>query len=395
MTKGGLAGALALALAVPVLSGETAPLAVDVPGTGASLRQAQATLDAARQRAARLDQFAREASASADRTRQEAAAVAARIQTSEAEIALARARIAVLERDRAALRRDLARRQEPIVRLTAALELMARRPLGFSLLRRQSLGDMVHTRAVLESVVPEVRRRTAGLRGDIARARSLEEREHQAIAGLARSAADLAQRQRDLATIESRQRIAERAAHGDASREGDRVLALAEETHDLGKLVDRLHQDAALAARLAALPGPVPRPDRRGVQPPDLASTPSSRARFTWIMPVAGQLVTGFGEPGPAGTANGLTLAVGGGAEVVAPAAGRIAFAGPYRGFGRIVIIEHDDGWSSLVTDLGRLDVTVGQMVVQGSPLGASGPGRSSLRVELRKDGRPVNPLRP
>jgi septal ring factor EnvC (AmiA/AmiB activator) len=57
------------------------------------------------------------------------------------------------------------------------------------------------------------------------------------------------------------------------------------------------------------------------------------------------------------------------------------------------VIIEHDGGWTSLVTNLGRLDVNVGETVVQGAPLGAAGPGRPTVTVELRKDGAPINPL--
>jgi murein hydrolase activator len=57
------------------------------------------------------------------------------------------------------------------------------------------------------------------------------------------------------------------------------------------------------------------------------------------------------------------------------------------------VIIEHDEGWSSLITNMGRLDVEVGARVVQGSPLGLSGPGRPIMSVELRKDGSAVNPL--
>ena len=82
------------------------------------------------------------------------------------------------------------------------------------------------------------------------------------------------------------------------------------------------------------------------------------------------------------------------GAQVVAPAAGRVAFAGPYRGYGRIVIIEHPGGWTSLVTGLARTDVAVGEQVVGGGPLGIAAQASPEITLELRRDGEAVNPLR-
>jgi septal ring factor EnvC (AmiA/AmiB activator) len=70
-----------------------------------------------------------------------------------------------------------------------------------------------------------------------------------------------------------------------------------------------------------------------------------------------------------------------------------VVFAGAYRGYGQIVIIEHPAGWSSLVTGLSTLDVAVGDQLVGGSPLGVTGPGQPLVTLELRKDGQPVNPL--
>jgi len=70
-----------------------------------------------------------------------------------------------------------------------------------------------------------------------------------------------------------------------------------------------------------------------------------------------------------------------------------VAFAGPYQGYGSIVIIEHGGGWTSLVTGLATLDARVGKAVLAGSPLGRAGPGRPVLSLELRKDGAPLNPL--
>jgi len=255
----------------------------------------------------------------------------------------------------------------------------------------------VWLRATLETMVPEVTRRTATLRSEIAHGRQLQDAARAQEASLERSQRDLAARQQELVTIESRQRIASRAATGNAGRESDRVLALAEQTRDLGALVNQLEADDSLAARLAALPGPMPRPadptSAAHVMRDEPASAGPPLVRFAGILPAAGRLLSGFAETSATGSQHGVVLAPAPLAQVVAPAAGRIAFAGPYRGFGHIVIIAHDGGWSSLVTGLGRVDVAVGQMVVQGAPLGVAEPGHPRMSVELRKDGTPVNPM--
>ena len=104
--------------------------------------------------------------------------------------------------------------------------------------------------------------------------------------------------------------------------------------------------------------------------------------------------MTGFGARQGSSTSTGVTLAPGPGAQVIAPAAGRVAFSGPYRGYGRIVIIEHSGGWTSLVTGLARTTVEVGEMLVAGAPLGIAAQASPQVTVELRSDGAPVNPLR-
>jgi septal ring factor EnvC (AmiA/AmiB activator) len=109
---------------------------------------------------------------------------------------------------------------------------------------------------------------------------------------------------------------------------------------------------------------------------------------------VTGQILAGFGSFTDNGVpSQGITIAPRGGAQIVAPAGGRVAFAGPYRGFGRIVIIEHAAGWTSLITGLARTDVAVGEQLVAGAPLGIAGPSRPKVTLELRRGGTPVNPL--
>ena len=393
MRRAILAGALA-ALLAGALAAQPRP--ADRGQADVALAEATRALADARARAERLDREADAATEAAERTARDAAALAAKIQQAEAEIGLARVRIAMIERDRQDLRDRIARRQEPLVRLTAALQLMARRPLAFSLMRAETLGETVWLRATLETALPQVAARTAALRAEIEHGRQLQAQARAEADTLTRASHDLAARRNQLVALESRQRIASRAAEGNAARETDRVLALAEQTRDLSGLVQQLSNEDGLAARLAALPGPVTRPDNLGASRLMLSAPVQSGpplVRFAGILPVTGRLVAGFGEATPTGAQRGIRLAPAPGAQAVAPAAGRIAFAGPYRGFGHIVIITHDGGWSSLVTGLARLDVQVGDQVVQGAPIGTAEPAGGEVTVELRHDGTPVNPM--
>ena len=387
--------ALALGGAAP-----DAPLADDPTETRAALRDALAESRAAQARSARLERAAEAARDAAERTAREAAALAARIQQAEAAIAVAETRLALATRERAALREELGREQQPVVHLTAALQQFSRRPLALSVLRPGSVQDAVYLRAMLDSAVPQVQARTAGLRTRLARSRALREEALAAASDLRAEQSRLAARRSELAALETRQRLASRAASGNADREAERALALAEEARDLDALMDELTRAGGLRARLAALPGPLLRPARPGdARLAGVEEAPSPQPTFAgapapYLLPVTGRTVLGFGALRGESASSGVTLAPRPGAQVVAPAAGRVAFAGPYRGYGRIVIIEHAGGWTSLVTGLARSDVSVGERLVAGAPLGIAAQARPQITLELRREGVPVNPLR-
>jgi len=389
----------ALFVAMPATQAARSVLLVEPAEAEAQLARAARESRLAQARAARLTRASEAATEAATRTATEAAALAARIQQAEADIEVARARYTIVRGKRAALTARLAEKQEPTARLAAALQTAARRPLALSALQPGSLKEVVYVRAVLDSAVPQIRARTAGLRAELDRGRALESDAARALASLKDSETALRQRRSELAALENRQRLASRNARGAALREAERALALAEEARDLDGLVARLDDVAALRRELAALPGPVLRPANLATARPSApepapapsASTPPPR---DFQLPVDGRTLRGFGAKRESGLAStGLELAPVAGAQVVAPARGRVAFAGPYRGFGRIVIIEHAGGWTSLVTGLARVDLAVGETVIGGSPMGVADGGEAPVTFELRRDGKPVNPL--
>ena len=203
----------------------------------------------------------------------------------------------------------------------------------------------------------------------------------------------------DEAVLETQRRAAAEAARADSLHTAlstlDAARARAEtQARDDAARADRQKQDAAAAdARtrqeaLARPPGP-------GL-PPNVASSPTT-SRLA--IPVAGGVVRAWGEPTEAGPATGISFRPGPLARVVAPCAGRIRFAGPFRSFGKLMILDCGGGYAVVLAGLDRLDIAVGTTVLTGEPVGtmpgwdaASPAARPALYIELRHDGQPINP---
>jgi septal ring factor EnvC (AmiA/AmiB activator) len=347
----------------------------------------------AERRSAQLEREAEHARDAAARARAAMAAVAARVQAAEADIAAAEARIRIIEQLRARQRARLAEKQQPIARLVAALQTMARRPPALAIVKPGSLTDVVHVRSMLASTLPLIRERTASLRAEVTEGDRLRRRADLAMKTLRTGQRRLQTQRIKLAKLEAAQRQRSQNLIDSAMFEQDRAIALGEQARDIVDLMRDLDDQAQLRERLASLPGPVLRPPVPGQAAMPWQDAPVRRSdRPAYRLPVVGRLVTGMGEVSAAGLrSRGLTLATARGAQVIAPAAGRIAFAGPFRGYGRIVILDHGGGWTTLITNLARIDVRVGERVDQGSPIGRAVDRRPTVTVELRRDGQPID----
>ncbi len=357
-----------------------------------ALDDAKRQSDEARVRAEALDASVAAAEDEAARTQARAAAAAARIQSAEADIGAAEARIAIIDEQRRAQRAALAEKQGPTAQLIAALQMLGLRPPALALVQPGSIDDLVHVRAVLATVAPAIESRTTALKRDVARGNALRAEAQAALAELARGQQTLLAQRAGLAALAAdRRRAADRLA-GAAMAEQDKAMAMGEEARDLGELITRIDDAASVSARLGSLSGPVLRPLRPGDPRPLPVETVRPAGQAPYRLPVVGTVVSGLGEISEAGVrARGLTIATRESAQVVAPTGGRIAFAGAYRGYGNIVIIDHGRGWTTLVTGLAALDARVGDPVEQGSPIGKAGPSRPTITVELRRNGEPVD----
>ncbi len=329
----------------------------------------------------------------ATQARQQEAAIAARVQQAEADIVASQARIAIIDRQLAAQRATLAAHQGPVARLLAALQGLARRPAMIAVVRPGSVDDLVHVRAVLASTMPVVRARTAAIRADVDRTRRLHANAATAAQALSESRGRLEEQRLALTRLEAEHRMRSRALGRDALVESDRAIGLGERARDIVDLMGKQGDEATIRAGLAALPGPLPRPPRPGesASPIDPVSWPHDAPPYR--LPVSGKLVTGFGELSDAGVrSRGLTLAPTAGAAIIAPAAGRVAFAGTFRGYGNIVIIDHGGGWTSLISGFAAIGLRVGEKVAQDDVIGRVAAGDAPrVTVELRRRDRAVD----
>jgi len=374
---------VALIAGLAMLAGAAAWAQDDPVATGRErLESARRAAAAASARSQLLDRAARAASAGAERSRAAQRALTARIAAAEADRRAAQARVALIGELLGRRRGELAARQAPVARLVGALQSLASRPAWLAVAQPGSTDDLVHVRAVLGTVVPAMQQRTAAVRTAIADAARLRSQAGTALAALAASNARLEGERLALVQAEAAQRLRSRALARGALVESDRAIALGEQARDIVDRLEELGEASDTRAALAALPGPLPRPEAGGSPLPPPA----------YRLPVAGSVATGFGEISDSGVrARGVTLTVPPGASVVAPAAGTIAFSKRFRGYGRIVILDHGGGWTTAITGLAASVGPVGAQVRAGTVIGRAPGGESPVTVELRRHGVPVD----
>jgi septal ring factor EnvC (AmiA/AmiB activator) len=300
-----------------------------------------------------------------------------------------------------------------LTRLLAALERLARHPPEALIASSRSPRDTLRSAMLLRAAIPRLEAEARDLKAALAALASLRDRAAAREADLSRAGDALHARRRELAGLLDRKRELGRATRAEREEASARVAALAVQARTLRELVAELERERerrhrAEQARLrreADLARKLREAERIQLRPPPppraslaLGPLPSiSAAHGRLAMPVTGNVVERFGAPGAAGgTAKGVRIETEEGAQVVVPFDGTVAFAGPFRGYGRLLIIDHGEGYHSLLAGLGRIDVGVGQRLLAGEPVGVAAPaekGPPRLYIELRRDGRPIDPL--
>lgn len=328
---------------------------------------------------ARLEKVANAARNEADRLGARRAAATQAIEAAEARISAADANARLIGVLIAERRERLAKEQAPAASLLAGLALMAERPPLLAILDQNSTEQFVRVRLLLDSTLPVIRRRTAALRSELEKGRKLQASGELARRDLIQSRNALTERKREFAALEA-QALKVAATRGEeALGVGDIALARGEEAEQLLSGAQSRREAATIARELARMPGPPPRPGLASTEP----------APFDYRLPADAPVVDGLGSVATNGVrSRGLTLGTGRGSAVVAPASGTIRFAGPFRNYDGVVIIDHGEGWMSVLLGVATQQKP-GTRVSIGDPLGRA---LRPIGVELSRNGQHVSP---
>ena len=333
---------------------------------------------------------------------------AAKLREAELAVTEAASQVAALTERRRAAERTLRDRADALGPLLPLAERLGLFPAETLLAVPAPLEQSVRGLAVLHGLMRTVERQAVELRQELAHVQDAQRALDAALPGLRAAQAEQslqgAQLDRQLVIARTNRALAEDAA-ADAARRGAAEAARAESVRAAIVLMETsraraqalLEQDAERAERQrrdAALA--ITRRRQAEVAAP---AGPGLRSGSPLILPVAGPVVRRWGDRTEAGPARGLSFRAPPRGRVVAPCTGRVAFAGPFRSYGVLVIVNCGEGYHFVLAGLDRLDTDAGAAVREGEPLGmmadwdpASAAAHPALYVELRHAGQPVDP---
>lgn len=362
-----------------------------------SLAGLQTRLEQEKSRASALDAKADNAKKELESSRKALVSSAAKVRDAEQRLGDIEDRISALQNEQADIETRMEKDRGSVAALILALERLHRAPPEALMLRPGAPINAARSAMLMQDILPPLRKHAQSLKKDLARLEILKkdlDREHEKAKA---ESLDLKNQHAEMAALLSdREKLYKNVQHEQAGQKQTlrRISAQAQSLRDLiEKLAEnqkkqqeeqqeRDRQEQVAAATLL----------RRA---PDAPLPAAGRA----ILPVSGIVRIRYGEADSLGAkSKGVSIDGISGGVIVAPMGGIVRYAGPFRSFGNIIILEHQKGLHSLIAGLGKIDTVEGREVTAGEPVGTL-PGaaqgkRPTLYYELRQGGKPVDPAR-
>lgn len=342
----------------------------------------QGTADAqTRRTAASADRERRAETARAERLRGQANAARQEVRALDVRLAEAGRRRAEAEAAATAAEERLALLREQIntdgLRQQRSRDALERALISAAFSQRRIEPGAARSTIFARAIAPSIARDERATTRALAQARTTEEQVTAEQSILADAQAAIDAERAEIVTMQAQRRAAQAQYANDAAAAERRARTLATEARNLRELAARVQP--ASTGRSGGSAG--------------ATSIPAA-----WLAPAEGRIARAYGvREGQGPASQGVLVTTRGGAQVVAPAAGEVAYAGVFRSYGQVLILNLDGGYALVLTGLESISARVGERVRAGQPVGemsATASPAPELYVEVRRGGQPVDPGR-
>ncbi|MBR7159089.1 MAG: peptidoglycan DD-metalloendopeptidase family protein [Alphaproteobacteria bacterium] len=362
--------------------------------TSSELKQVQKELEKQQQQKTEAAKKAKKLSEEVLATKKKIVGAARKVQEYESSLNQLESQMEDLEEEQDILKAKLDVKNRQLQKVLAGLQILAQRPTEALFVLPLSPQDTLRSALMLKGTVPAIEESAAELKKELillsslkAAIRAKRSQIKMAYVGLEEKNKQLTDLMKEKSSLQSRlMRQSEQA--------GKKARQLAGRAQDLVELLAKLEAERKRQEEeQRALKSITPQEQT----PETVLATLKAfeRSKGTLPFPVTGRISSKFGETVSSGLhSKGLTFTTRKGAQVISPYDGTVLFAGPFKGYGNLVIIEHAEGYHTLLSGIARMDVAEGQMLLAGEPVGTMGIKTSpELYMEMRKNGSPINPL--
>ncbi len=377
---------------------------------GSDATRARENLDAAQQQLETSQSREKELSATVAAMLKEEEDLSARLIAAADEVSLRQqalqdsgSRITALDDEARAIRSELHAKRQVLAEILAGLQRLEQNPPPALVVAPGRILDALRGAMMFGAVVPELRDQAAHLANRLERLDSIKQETARTRDQATVQFAALQQSRGEISTLLAERRKTLASGQRDLAAERDRMKALTARAGTLRQLLAAIavqDQQKSEAAKAQAL---------EEARQREILAHPSvvlSKSLGRLEYPVQGRILAGFGQPnGLGGTLSGLAIAAAAETLVRSPADAEVVFAGPFRSYGQLLILDAGGGYLLLMAGMKQIDVTLGQKLRAGEPLGMMGdttsPGtalftglnesRAVLYVEIRKNGEPAD----
>ena len=337
--------------------------------------------------------------------------LAQKIQNNEKKLSDLEENLALLKKDLVVKEAEFVRENNSLVQTIAALQNMSLNPSESVILQPLSPIDIIRSAILLRETVPFLNQKSAKLKVDLENVYEQKRKIESTFEEAKKQKSLLVQQQVEMRRLMTKKTAMRREVEAKGAESQKIAATLTSKAHDLRELLEELERQKEIARkkreeaeRLAALKRQQEMQKSGAAHTVDTKTHASikkqvqggkfARAKGSLHRPVSGTKVTDYGQLISKGvTSKGIVYKTRSEAQVTALFDGTVIFSGPFKGYGNIIIVEHGDGYLSLLAGLGKIDCDVGQMLLAGEPVGTMPKSNNSkLYVEIRKNRHPINP---